>query len=98
MFIESHNPSHKGKITTTDPIRGHDIAKIREYLKNKPRDLAIWSVGTNCALRGGDLLSLTWDDTEDDGERITLLVKEQKTGKIRRIPLNAQASTDLRNC
>ena len=95
MFKTGHIPAHAGKITTTDPIRGDDIKSIRNVL-TKPRDIALWSVGTNCALRAGDLLSLKWDDTTDDGERITIVLKESKTQKLRRIVLNAMASADLR--
>ena len=96
MFSNGHTPSHKGQITTTDPIRGDDIQKVRRHLQMRPRDLALWSLGTNTALRAGDLLALRWSDIEDDGERITLLVKEQKTGNLRRIVLNPAASADLR--
>lgn len=96
MFQQGHTPAHKNKITTTDPLRGEDIQKVREFLKYRPRDLAIWSVGTNSALRGGDICNLQWDDTEDDGERITVLLREKKTGKLRKIILNPVTSADLR--
>lgn len=91
-----HTPSHAGKVTTTQPIRGQHIQDIRRLLQGRPRDLAIWSVATNCALRGGDLLDLKWSDTEDDGVRITLRLRESKTQKLRTIVLNPVASADLR--
>lgn len=43
----------------------------------------IWRVGVNVALRISDLLSLRFEDFEDD----TLVVTEQKTGKRRYIPI-----------
>lgn len=95
MFQPGHTPSHTGKITTTDPIRGEDIAKVRATL-TKTRDIALWSVGTNSALRGSDLTSMTWDEVEDDGTRFTLFLRERKTQKLRKIVLNPQTSADLR--
>ncbi|MEB0056726.1 tyrosine-type recombinase/integrase [Variovorax sp. LG9.2] len=70
--------------------------RVRDYLRDRPRDLAIWSVGTNCALRAGDLLALKWSDLEDSAGRFAILLREKKTGKIRRIVLNLVASADLR--
>ena len=96
MFAKGHQPSHKNKITTTDPIRGEDIQKVRRYLDGRTRDLAVWSVGTNCALRAGDLLSLTWEDIEDHDDRIAFVLREKKTGKLRRVLLNPVATADLR--
>lgn len=96
MFVKGHEPAHKGRIVTVDPIRGDDIKRVREHLRTRPRDLAIWSVGTNCALRSGDLLALRWTDLKDDAGRFTILLREQKTGKVRRIVLNTIASSDLR--
>jgi integrase len=96
MFKPGHKPAHTGTITTTDPIRGDDIQKVREYLADRPRDLAIWSVGTNSALRAGDMLSLKWDELEDDGTRISFTLRESKTHKLRKITLNAQVSSDVR--
>ena len=96
MFNPGHKPAHKGHIVTTDPIRGDDIRRVRDYLRHRPRDLAIWSVGTNCAMRAGDLLALQWSDLEDFAGRFSILLREQKTAKVRRIVLNPIASADLR--
>lgn len=96
MFERGHTPTHRGKITTTQPIRGDYVEAIKGLLEDRPRDRALWSVATNCALRGGDLLALMWDDLEDDGRRITFRCKESKTGNLRLLQLNAVASSDLR--
>ena len=96
MFTKGHQPSHKNKITTTDPIRGEDIQKVREYLEGRTRDIALWSVGTNTALRAGDLCALRWEDAEDQDDRIAFVLREKKTGKLRRVVLNAQVTADLR--
>lgn len=96
MFQPNHTPAHKGKVITTQPIRGEHLQSIRQLLQDRPRDLALWSVGCNCALRIGDLLSLRWDELEDDGQRISFRVKERKTGNLRLLVLNQRASEDLR--
>lgn len=96
-FRTGHTPFHKGRTTTTEPIRGEHIAAIKELLKDRPRDRAIWAVATNCALRAGDLLDLRWDQLEDDGERISFRVRESKTTKLRYLVLNPSVSDALRS-
>lgn len=96
-FAKGHLPSHKGKSTTTDPIKTPElVAKVKDLLAKDVRGLALWTVAINSALRSGDLCSLTWDDTDDDGTLITLRVLEGKTKKPRMIPLNQGASSALR--
>ena len=96
MYTLGHVPSHKGCSTTTDPIKGADVNAIKELLKYKPRDAALWAVATNCALRAGDLLNLKWSDIKDDGERYSIRLIEQKTKKHRLIVLNSSVSETLR--
>lgn len=96
-FSVGHIPAHKGKVTTTEPIRDLDtITRLRDHLKGSLRDTALFSVALNSALRASDLVKLQWSDTTDDGRCITLRVLERKTGKVRLVPLNEQASEDLR--
>lgn len=95
MFQAGHS-INKGKVLTTEPIKGEDIDRIRESLQGRPRDLALWSVGTNTALRASDLLALRWDDLHDDGLRFSFRIKERKTGNLRLITLNPRASADLK--
>ena len=47
----------------------------------------IWNIGINLALRISDLLSVKFDDIESN----RLILKESKTGKIARIPLNTKS-------
>ncbi|MCL6485418.1 MAG: tyrosine-type recombinase/integrase, partial [Janthinobacterium lividum] len=97
MFEVGHTPSHKGKTTTTDAIRDPEqVAAIKELLKDTVRDLALWTLALNTALRAGDLVGLTWDDTQDDGTTITITLLEGKTKKRRVIPLNPATSAILR--
>jgi integrase len=97
MFIKGHVPTHKGRTTTTDPVKDPAVvAKIKALLADDVRELALWTVAINSALRSGDLCALTWDDTRDDGEHIEIHVLEGKTKKPRVIPLNAEASRVLR--
>ena len=52
----------------------------------------VWKVGVNTALRISDLLSLTMSDVESlDADKPTLNIKEQKTGKHRKIVVNQSA-------
>jgi len=48
----------------------------------------LWMVGVNTGLRRAELLRLRWSDIEDG----QLVVRRSKTGRSRRIPLNAEAS------
>lgn len=96
MFKSGHKPPHSGKQTTTDPIKALEVVQsIKQRLSG--RDLALWSVAVNSALRAGDLVGLAWDDTDDDGSTITLKLLEGKTKKRRVIPLNAETSGYLRS-
>jgi integrase len=49
------------------------------------RDMMFIGVGVYCGLRVGDLLRLRWEDFVGD----FLEVREEKTGKVRRIPVSA---------
>lgn len=97
MFVKGHIPAHKGKTTTTDPVKDPAVvAKIKDLLADHVRDLALWTVAINCAMRSGDLCRLKWENTEDDGVTITIRCLEGKTKKPRLVPLNEQASRVLR--
>jgi integrase len=70
--------------------RKTDIKKMKECLHG--RDLLLFTLGINTALRISDLLKLTVDDVS--GEYIELV--ENKTGKTKRIKLNASAKRAIR--
>ena len=75
------------------PIK--DVKKIRD-VKNLMvdhddfRDLLIFTLGINAGLRISDILKLKWEDVlyENGKIREEVLVKEKKTGKTKKFPLN----------
>jgi integrase len=77
-----------------EPIR--DVKKIiamRKILRAGrygPRDEAMFVVGINTALRIGDLLALAVGDVQDSDGKLShdVEIKEKKTGKPKRFPLN----------
>jgi integrase len=82
-----------------EPIREPGkIAEIKELLKQKRgRDELLFVMGINMALRIGDLLSLSVGDVLDDEGQISRVIhlKEQKTGKLKRLPINASVKDAL---
>lgn len=78
-----------------EPIkRIKDLEKIEQYLKGKDnrRDYMLFVVGINVGLRAGDLLGLRMKEVVE-GRRIndSVLIQEQKTGKMREFTLNKSA-------
>lgn len=67
-----------------------DIRNIKKLLRDKPRDLLLFTVGVNSGMRVQDLLTLKVADVLDKkiGERI--MVKEKKTGKENVIVVNKE--------
>lgn len=85
------NPNHPkpGSSIKVDPIKNtRDIATIKRMLADRPRDLALFTLGINTNLRASDLLRIKVGQVRGlkPGDEITL--KEKKTGKGRRITLN----------
>lgn len=79
----------KGSVITIEPLRTlEEVAKVKAVLKDRPRDLALFTLGINTNLRATDLLRLTVDDV--DWMQSSLCIRESKTGKKRTIPLDAQ--------
>lgn len=76
---------NKGRILTTEPLKSvEDVAKVRAVLREDPRGFALFAIGTNTALRASDILKLKRKDFRGN----ELFIREKKTGKLRRIPLN----------
>lgn len=75
-----------------EPIKKQkDIDKIKQYLKGKKnrRDYMLFVVGINVGLRAGDLLNLKLMDVMIEFRvRDSVIIKEQKTGKLREFVLN----------
>ncbi len=73
-----------------------DIRRIKQYLlgKRNKRDYLMFVLGINTGLRVGDLLTLRVKDVlELDTMMVTrsVLIREQKTGKLREFELNNAA-------
>lgn len=78
-----------------EPIKKlKDIEKIKQYLKGKDnrRDYMLFVLGINAGLRAGDLLELRIKEVLN-GNKIndSVLIQEQKTGKMRDFTLNKSA-------
>lgn len=97
-FQVGHTPSQRGRSCTVQPVRRpEDIVAIKELLKDDPQDLAIWTLGTNSAMRPGDLTSLRREDiSELDDGRLQVDYVEEKTKKRRLIVLNHPTSRVLK--
>ena len=82
-----------------DAIRStEDISEIKEFLRQKGAGYELLFVmGINTALRIGDLLSLSIGDVLNaKGEIVsTITLKEDKTRKVKRFPVNASLRNAL---
>ena len=74
-------------MSTVEPIRKiSDIEKIEKNLKSKNfRDYVLFKFGVNCGLRISDILKLNIKDVKN---KKFILLRETKTKKLRKIPLN----------
>lgn len=87
----SSNPNHpqKGDTTRVDPIRSEkDIRTIKKLLADRPRDLAIFTLGINTNLRASDLTRITVGQVRYLQPGAHFTIREQKTGKERRVTIN----------
>lgn len=91
--VQSANHPAKGDIITAEPLRTFEqVAEVKEYLsRHSLRDLALLTLGINTNLRASDIIRLTVSDVQGN----ELLIREKKTGKIRRIPINAAVKKAL---
>ena len=83
-----------------EPIRSENqIKQIRGnlYRQKNPRDYLLFVFGINSGLRIGDILSLKLGDIKNDQGDLKdhLDIKEQKTGKTRRVFFNKQIKEAL---
>ncbi len=87
---QSRNHPQLGSSIRVEPIRKtRDVALIKKLLADRPRDLCIFVSGINTNLRGGDLLKITVGDVRHLGVGESFVVREEKTGKLRRVTINA---------
>ena len=55
----NENHPQKGSTIKVEPIKkGKDIATLKKLLQDRPRDLALFTIGINTNLRASDLLRL----------------------------------------
>ena len=86
---ENNNHPQAGDEIKVEPIRlQKDIKAIKKLLADNPRDLALFTVGVNTNLRASDLLKITAGQVRNLKEMDEIELREQKTGKRRRISLN----------
>ena len=82
LYDPNRNHPKKGSRTTVEPIRRtEDIDSIRRLLSDKPRDLLLFTLGTNNGIRTGDLLRLKVGDLRGMKPGGYLKIRERKTGK-----------------
>ena len=87
--MRPNNRPQKGSTIKVEPIREpKDIRLIKKLLADRPRDLAIFTLGINTNLRAGDILRITVDQVRhlQPGEHFS--IREQKTGKTRDVTVN----------
>ena len=71
-----------------EPIRSKsDLIKVEQILSKNPRDLLMFTLGTNCGLRVSDILALNVGDVQ--GKNYIQLF-EKKTGKFKKFPINSK--------
>ena len=96
--MRTTNGPDKGDSIKVDPIRDpKDIKLIKKMLADKPRDLAIFTLGINTNLRASDIVKLKVGDVKglQVGEHFT--IREKKTGKERSITLNRTLNDAIHN-
>lgn len=75
-----------------DPIRSTDDIKNMRKAFKRLRDLILFDLGITSALRVSDLLNL---NVEDVYNRTEVKVREQKTGKYKKFPLQPQVQQEI---
>lgn len=87
--MPNRNHPPKGSIIRVEPIRSPQaVAAIEVLLERQSRNRAIFCLGTNTNLRASDMLRLNVGDVLGLQPGDSLIVREKKTKKVRRIVLN----------
>ncbi len=83
--------------TATSGIDWNTMLGLTQRLRKDKyyRDYLLITVGCYFGLRIGDLLRLRWEDVL---ERDEVLIKEEKTGKVRKITVNPRVADALNFC
>lgn len=83
------NRPEKGSRIKVEPIRSLvDIGRIKTLLDNRPRDLALFTIGINTPLRVSDLLALRFNQLAGLKPGAYLTIKERRTGRRLKFGLN----------
>jgi integrase len=83
------NRPRKGARIKVQPIRYlADIRRIKNLLVNRPRDLALFTLGINSPLRVSDLLRLTFGQVAGLAPGDSLVIHENRTGRRLKIGFN----------
>ncbi len=87
--MTSVNRPGKGARIKVEPIRSLvDIGRIKSLLQNRPRDLALFTVGINTPLRISDLLALRCRQVCTLKSFGYLSIREHRTGRRVKIGMN----------
>jgi integrase len=93
----NYNHPQKGSTIKVEPIRSlEDIEKTKKLLEGKPLYYAAFIVGINTNLRASDLLSIKVSQVIDLEPMGEITLTEKKTGKHRRINLNASCVSAIK--
>jgi integrase len=95
---ENFNHPAKGSTIMVEPIKDlKDVKSIKRLLSDRPRDLCLFTVGINTNLRASDLLRLTAGQVRTLKVGDELVLKEQKTHKLRRITINKAVAVSIQS-
>lgn len=97
--MQAANHPQKGDSIKVEPIRDQkDIKNIKKLLADKPRDLAIFTLGINTNLRASDLLQIKVGMVRNIavGDHFTIS-QEKKTSKERIITINRTVHETIKN-
>ncbi len=97
-FKKGENPNRpaKGSSIKVEPIRKKTaIENIKRILRDKPRDLCLFTLGINTAYRANELLSIRLGQVRQVEAGDTLTLKQSKTKKYRMVTLNRTAADVL---
>lgn len=92
------NHPKKGDTIKVEPIKEQkDIKAIKRLLADKPRDLALFTLGINTNLRASDILKITVGMVRNLKPEDHFSIKETKTGKDKQVTINKTVFDAIQN-
>lgn len=92
------NRPRKGAHIKVEPIRYlADIKRIKNLLVNRPRDMALFTLGINTPLRVSDLLRLTHHQVSGLSPGDFLSIHEKRTGRRLKVGFNSVCCAAVAN-